>query len=296
MKIKTIKSKAIYSLSALFAIVLTFMTLLNSSSFKASATTELKVLFDGTATDAAIPAADTNVDGIKVNIVGISEMQSISNGFTLDGVTYNKAIKTGGKSSTTRYFSFTVPKDINQFTVKLVAAPNGSEAAKFSLSTESVAPGSDDEIFFTTGASSSEYTAGISDVQTVTAETTYYLNFSASARIAYVAISPADKAIADQGSSSSSAQNSVSANNSSAANNSGLSSYSGTSSKKDDTNDGGSATNKRNTVAVVQMLLGVLLVVLIIVGIISIVKRKRKKDDYDYLDYEDFDDFDDFDE
>ena len=122
MKTKILKSKPIALLSALFAIIFAVVLTITSSSSSVFATENSAVLFDGTSSSATIPAANTTVEGITVNIGGMSEMQSISSGFTLDGMTYNKAIKTGGKSSSSRYFSFTVPATLAKFTVKVVAA------------------------------------------------------------------------------------------------------------------------------------------------------------------------------
>ena len=303
MKTKTLKSKAIYSLSALFVAILMFVIAITSGSLRASADTNSIVLFDGTNSNATIPAENTNVDGITLNIVGMSEMTNISNGFTLDGVTYTKAIKTGGSSSDTRNFSFTVPETIKQFTVKIVAAPNGSSAVKFGLSTNISKVTDDSEAFFTTGTSNSTYTAGTSSIQTVTTEKTYYLNFSASARIAHVVVLPTAEDIVAPGETSSSTvtdsstttdsstQKDSSTNSSVVTGNSSLSSYSGTSVGNGNTNKADSTTNKGNIIVVLQILLGVLLIVLIIVGIVSLV-RKNKRNDDDWFDYDDFDDFD----
>ncbi len=304
MKTKTLKSKAIYSLSALFVAILMFVIAITSGSLRASADTNSIVLFDGTIASATIPVENTNVEGIKLNIVGMSEMTNITNGFTLDGVTYNKAIKTGGSSSDTRYFSFTVPETIKQFTLKIVAAPNGSTAVKFGLSTSISKVADDSEAFFTTGSSSSTYTAGTSGIQKVTTETTYYLNFSASARIAHIVILPTAEDVVVPGDASSSTvtdsstttdsstEKDSSTNSSVVTGNSGLSSDRGTSAGNGNTNKANSTSNKGNIIVALQILLGVLLIVLIIVGIVSIVKKNKRKDDYDWFDYDDFDDFD----
>ncbi len=307
MKTKTLKSKAIYSLSALFVAVLMFVIAITLGSLRASADTNFIVLFDGTNASATIPAENTNVEGIKLNIVGMSEMTNITNGFTLDGSIYYKAIKTGGSPSETRYFSFTVPETIKQFIVKIVAAPNGSTAVKFGLSTSISKVADDSEAFFTTGSSSSTYTAGTSGIQTVTTQTTYYLNFSASARIAHVVILPTAEGVVVPGDTSSStvtdssttttdssSQKDSSTNSSVVTGNSSLSSYSGTSSGNNNTNKADTTTNKGNIIVALQILLGVLLIVLIIVGIISIVRKNKRKGDW--FDYDDFDNFDDFDE
>ena len=266
MRTKTIKSKSIALLSALFAIIFAMVLTIASSGSSAFAAENSAVLFDGTNSSATVPAANTTVEGITVNIVGMSDMQSISGGYNLDGMTYNKAIKTGGKSSSSRYFSFTVPATLAKFTVKVVAAPNGSEAANFSLSAEGAVLETDDVVFFTTGTSSTTYTSGTSAVQTVTESTTFYLNFSASARIAYVEVTPV---IED--------------------NSSGLSTYSGTLDKTNNSKKGFITDENRDIVTIIQLASGVLLVVLVAVGVISIVRKNHRKSDFDWDDFDDYD-------
>lgn len=273
MKIKIIKNRDITSLSMLFAVIIAIVMITSSSISNVFADSNSAVLFDGTNASATLPAANTTVGGVVLNLTGITEMQSITDGVEVDGVTYYQAIKTGGKSSSSRNIAITVPNTISKFTVTVVAAPNGTDAVKFSISTEKQTVETGDIIFLTTGTSSRNYTKATTDVQLVGNEATiFYLNFSASARIAYVEVTP----VTDSTSSSSSAQNS------------GNSTYSGTSAKSSSTNKTVSSDEKHDILSIVQIGLVVVLIVLVAVGVVSIVRKNNKKNDFDWYDYDDY--------
>ena len=264
-EVKNKKSGAICLLSAFFAIMFSVFTIIGPSKNSAFAEGNSAVLFDGSVPGVAIPAQGTMIEGVSVNIIGMSDLQSVSGGVTLDGKTYSKVIKTGGKTTSSRYISFTVPETITKFFVKVIAAPNGSEASAFRLSTDE--SGSGTNAFFTTGTDNDSYTEGISEIFTVSEPTTYYLIFSASVKIAYIEVA------AD-------IENAVEQNH-------GLSTYSGTSPVG--RNEKITVTvEKNNAVSVIQIILGILLVLLVAVGIVCMCGKKRGKGNCLFDDFDDY--------
>ncbi len=131
-------------------------------------------------------------------------------------------------------------------------------------------------MFFTTGTVNTEDAKGTSQALTVDSVTTFSLNFSASARIAYVELTPVS------GGDQSTVTHSQ---------NGGLSGYSGTSADDGRPKITVSIEDKHDFFSVVQIVLGVLLVILTLVGVVSIVRHNRKKNNFDWTDFDDFDDY-----